>query len=188
MLNHWNLCYISAHYRLNTPCLWRLATDCHTTLQHTTELHKILWLGGMLQGCVRPSTQLNRTAHNPAAHHRATELCVAQWCAEGFCAGPLGRVEGQRESTLLSRNHMRLLHSPSLVAIGLSVGYETLPPIGRHHAFVIAWSKDRLRLPSAPFHYGPMWPVGIISKQLPAVRAVQGDCESLQPHCIYLQI
>ena len=36
----------------------------------------------------------------------------------------------------------RLLHSPSLVAIGLSVGYETRPPIGLQHPFVIGWSKD----------------------------------------------
>ena len=43
-----------------------------------------------------------------------------------------------------------LLHSPSLVAVGLSVGYETWPPIGWHHAFVIGWSKYRLGLPSAP--------------------------------------
>ena len=46
------------------------------------------------------------------------------------------------------------LHSPSLVAIRLSVGYETWPPIGWHHPFVIGWSKYRLGLPSAPLHYG----------------------------------
>ena len=56
----------------------------------------------------------------------------------------------------------RLLHSPSLVAIGLSVGYETWPLIGRHHPFVIGWSKDKLGLPSAPLHYGLTWPVGIL--------------------------
>ena len=47
----------------------------------------------------------------------------------------------------------RVLHSPSLVAVGLSVGW--------HHSFVIGWSKDRLGLPSAPLHYGLKWPVGI---------------------------
>ena len=56
---------------------------------------------------------------------------------------------------------IRLIHSPSWVAIGLSVGYETRPPIGWHHPFVIGWSKDRLGLPSAPLHYGLTWPVGI---------------------------
>ena len=86
----------------------------------------------------------------------------------------------------------RLLHSPSLVAIGLSVGYETWPPIGWHHAFVIGWSKYRLGLPSAPFHYGLTWPMGISTvfqtpvtvplhspndRQMPAVRPVQWDCE-----------
>ena len=35
----------------------------------------------------------------------------------------------------------RLLHNPSLVAIGLSVGHETWPPI---RAFVIGWSKYKL--------------------------------------------
>ena len=48
----------------------------------------------------------------------------------------------------------RLIHSPSLVAVGLSVGYETWPPIGWHHDFVIGWSKYRFGLPSAPLHYG----------------------------------
>ena len=86
----------------------------------------------------------------------------------------------------------RLLHSPSPVAIGLPVGYETRPPIDWHHAFVIGWSKYKLGLPSAPLHYGLTWPVGIPTvfqtsvtvplhcpngRQLPAVRAVQGDCE-----------
>ena len=88
----------------------------------------------------------------------------------------------------------RLLHSPSLKAIGQSVGYATWPPIGWHHLFVIGWSKYRLGLPSAPLHYGLMWPVGIPtifqtpvtvplhcpnSRRRPAVRAVQGDCEGV---------
>ena len=47
------------------------------------------------------------------------------------------------------------------MVIGLSVGYETWPPIGWHHPFVIGWSKYRLGLPSAPLHYGLTWPVGI---------------------------
>ena len=56
---------------------------------------------------------------------------------------------------------VRLLHSPGLVAIGPSVGYETWPPIGWHHPFVICLSKYRLGLPSAPMHYGLTCPVGI---------------------------
>ena len=58
---------------------------------------------------------------------------------------------------------LRLLHSPNLVAIGLSVGYETWPPIGWHHPFVIGWSKYSLGLPNAPLHYGLSWPVGILT-------------------------
>ena len=41
----------------------------------------------------------------------------------------------------------RLLHSSSLVAVGLSVGCETWPPIYWHHPFVIGCSKYRLGLP-----------------------------------------
>ena len=37
---------------------------------------------------------------------------------------------------------VKWLHSPSLVAIGLSVGYETWPPIGWHHPFVIGLNID----------------------------------------------
>ena len=39
--------------------------------------------------------------------------------------------------TTSSRNSsfLRLLHSPSLVAIGLSVGYETWPPIDQSHRY-----------------------------------------------------
>ena len=37
----------------------------------------------------------------------------------------------------------------TVVAIGLSVGYEVWPPDGWHHPFVMGWSKDRLGLPSA---------------------------------------
>ena len=36
---------------------------------------------------------------------------------------------------------LTLLHSPSLVSIRLSKGYETWPQIGWHHPFVIGWSK-----------------------------------------------
>ena len=38
----------------------------------------------------------------------------------------------------------RQLHSPTIVAVGLSVGYETRNPIGWHHRFMIGWFKFRL--------------------------------------------
>ena len=47
------------------------------------------------------------------------------------------------------------------MAIVLSAGSETWPPVGSHHLFLIGWSKYRLGLPRAPLHYGLMWPVGI---------------------------
>ena len=83
----------------------------------------------------------------------------------------------------------RLIHS--LVVVGLSVGYETWPPIDWHHIFVIGWSKcswDCLsrngfaltspmeisiafqRSLAVPLHS----PNG---RQMPVVRAVQGDRE-----------
>ena len=96
----------------------------------------------------------------------------------------------------------RLLHSPSLVAISLSIGVRAVPgePWGtRHalwtaciHAFVIGWFKYRLGLLSVPLYYGFTWPVGIPTifhtpvtvplhspngRQMPAIRVVQGDCE-----------
>ena len=56
---------------------------------------------------------------------------------------------------------------------------------------MIVWSKYRLGLPIPPLHYGLMWPGGIPTifqtpvtvplhspngRQMPAVRAVKGDC------------
>ena len=111
----------------------------------------------------------------------------------------LSRIPQQAAS---SPNYLlgRLLNSPSLVAIGLSVGYETWPPIGWHHAFVIDWSKYRLGLPSAPLHYGLTWPVGILTifqtpvtvplyslnarhfgRQMPAVGLCMGTVKSTGP-------
>ena len=43
----------------------------------------------------------------------------------------------------------RLLHSPNLEAVALSVGYETWLLIGWHHPFVIGWSRYRLGLPQS---------------------------------------
>ena len=88
--------------------------------------------------------------------------------------------------------HDRLLHSPNRVAVGLSVWYETWPPIGWHHPAVISWSRYRLGLPRVAMHCGFMWLVGIATvfhrsltvslhnpngRQMPVIRAVQGDCE-----------
>ena len=84
----------------------------------------------------------------------------------------------------------RPLHSPSLVAPGLSVGYETWNSISQHHTFVIGQSKYRLGLPRVSLHCGLMWPMGISTvfqtpltvplhspngRQMPIDRAVQGN-------------
>ena len=86
-----------------------------------------------------------------------------------------------------------MLQSPGLVAIGLSAGYETWPPIGWHHAFLwlvglnigcdclmshcILGSCNLLgistvfRMPlTVPMH-SPN------TRQMHGIRAVQGDCE-----------
>ena len=72
---------------------------------------------------------------------------------------------------------------------------------GRHYPPMVGRSKYRLGLPSAPLHYGLMWPVGISTdfqtpltvplhspngRQMPAVRAVQGDCERVSGKCLPL--
>ena len=94
--------------------------------------------------------------------------------------------------------HCRLLHSHNLVALGLSVGYETWPPIGWHHPCMIRWSKYRLGFPRVPLHFGLTWPVWISTifqrsltvplhslngRQIPAVSAVQGGCERVYGGC-----
>ena len=82
----------------------------------------------------------------------------------------------------------RLLHSHSLMAVGLSVGYGTWPPIGWHHPLMIGWFRYSLGLPQDPVYCGFMWQVGISiifkrpptvplhspnDRHMPAIRAVQ---------------
>ena len=92
-------------------------------------------------------------------------------------------------------NH-RLVPSPSLVAVGLSMEYETWSPIDCDHPFVIGCSKYRLGLPQLwwiggscdqgefpPFFRGH-WQspcTALTAGKLPAVMAVEGDCETVYP-------
>ena len=92
----------------------------------------------------------------------------------------------------------RVLHSPSVAALGLWVAYETWPSIGWHHPFGINWFKYRLGLPTLqcivgscdwwefpPFRRGH-WQCPCRARtagKLPTVRAVQGDCERVYPLC-----
>ena len=78
----------------------------------------------------------------------------------------------------------RLLHSLSLVAIELAVGYETRPLIGWHHPFVTGWSKYRLGFPQSqsivgsrnqwefPFFFRGYW-------QPPYTALMAGKCLQL---------
>ena len=88
----------------------------------------------------------------------------------------------------------RLLHSPSLVALGLAVGYETWLQI----AVVIGWSKYRLGLPQWQWIVGwrdwwefPMFFMeaakhqqspctALTAGKMPYVSAVQRDCERVK--------
>ena len=87
---------------------------------------------------------------------------------------------------------VRLLHSLIVVALGLSVEYETWPPIGWHHPFVISWSKYRLGLHNSQWLWVHMtggnfhcffrghWQspcTALMAGKLPAIRVVQGDCD-----------
>ena len=85
----------------------------------------------------------------------------------------------------------RLQHSPRLVAIGPSVGYETLPPTGWYHPFGIGWSEYTLGLRrthcivgscdqwECPPVYWRHWQYlrTVLTAELPAVRTVQRVCE-----------
>ena len=55
----------------------------------------------------------------------------------------------------------RLLHSPSLVAIGLSVDYKTWLPIGWHNPVVLGWLIYRFGLPHVTMHFALTWTAGI---------------------------
>ena len=72
----------------------------------------------------------------------------------------------------------RLLHSLSLVVMGVSVGYQAWPPIGWCHSVVIGWSKYSLGMPQLQCIVGPhhRWEFPLFFK-LPGVGAVQGDCK-----------
>ena len=87
---------------------------------------------------------------------------------------------------------LRLLDSPSLVAIALSAGNETWPPVGWHDPFVIGWSKYGLGMPqlqcimSSPVGFKTIFQRSLTvplhspnGRQMTAVWAVQGECETV---------
>ena len=57
------------------------------------------------------------------------------------------------------RRPARLLHTPSLVAVGLEVGYETWPLIGWRRFYMIGWAKYWLGLPQSQSIVGSRDPV-----------------------------
>ena len=60
----------------------------------------------------------------------------------------------------------RLLHSLSLVAVGLSVGYEIWSTISWHWHIAFAWSKYRFRNASVAMESWLTWPVRIFQRPL----------------------
>ena len=54
----------------------------------------------------------------------------------------------------MAGRYPRKLHNHSLVAVGLSVGYDTLLPTGWHHTFVNSWCENRLGDPSVAMYSG----------------------------------
>ena len=78
-------------------------------------------------------------------------------CQETEAATPICAAGSVHWSWLPAQRHprSRLLHSPSLVGLELSVRHETWYPS------VIGWSKYMLHLPRVPLHFGLTWPVGI---------------------------
>ena len=107
--------------------------------------------------------------------------CIALYCIVLYCIDISGDPTPLAPAQAASVS-ARLLLRPGLVIIGLSVGHETWPPIGWHHAFVIGWSIYRKRLPSAHYITVFQTPVTVPlhspnGRQTPAVRAVQWDCE-----------
>ena len=60
-------------------------------------------------------------------------------------------------SGVVKQTEVRLLHSLSLVAVGLSVGYETWLLICWQHPFVMDWSKYQLGLPQSAMEHRLLW-------------------------------
>ena len=122
---------------------------------------------------------------------------VMHCCLNSNCLSMLLWIHKQQQSPLVvltTSSGPRLLHSPSLVAIGLSAWYETQPPIGWHHPFVVGWSWYTLGLPQLQWIVGSSdwwefppffrdhWQspcTALTAGKLPAVMAVQGDCETV---------
>ena len=96
-------------------------------------------------------------------------------------------IEAGKREVSFGRQSARPQHSPSLMALGLSLGYETWPPVSWHYPFVIGWSKHRFvsyrsalcaHVTDRDFHRFPLT-VPLHSpddRYLPAAWDVQGDC------------
>ena len=104
-------------------------------------------------------------------------------------------MEGTSCDVIIVLERSTLLHSPSKVTEGLSVGYEILLVVVWHHLFVISWSKYMLGFPQSQSilsshdqlefslffrgHQKSPFTAQTAGK-LSAIRAVQGEHERVQ--------
>ena len=150
---------IHTSYSSVEHCVW---------LKHNL-VHKFPWWLGMVSQTILVPRLPPELLHAPAPQHSSG---APVWLSE-----PLGRK--------LDCNT-----NPSLVAVELSVGYQIWPPIVWHCPFLIGWSKHKLGIPQLQcimgswcdrresFHnFSKSLCTALTSGKLPAVRAVQGDCE-----------
>ena len=82
-------------------------------------------------------------------------------CCTALMAGKFRIVKGDCERVYpipCQVQFSRLLHSASLLAEGQSLVYETWPPVGWHHLFVIGWYKYRLGLFKSAIDRGELPP------------------------------
>ena len=115
---------------------------------------------------------MRRIEERDCNQHTTCLDCLTEWPAH----------RGHRQVSF------RLWHSPSLVAVGLLLEYETWPLIGWHHPFVIGWSKYRLREASsaghswyAAVHCGLVWLVGFPNFVIVGICICLPFCVSVVP-------
>ena len=82
----------------------------------------------------------------------------------------------------------RKLHSHSLVAVGLSVGYDTLLPTGWHHTFVNSWCENRLGDPSVAMYSGSYDRRKFPPFKRPLTVLLRILSDTVQGHCTVHQI
>ena len=100
------------------------------------------------ENMIFPDTGWHLSGIKPLPKPMLTKLYIAICCHPWGCHPYWAKLSPPQPHPGNVTNSW-LLHSPSLVAVGLSVGHETWPPISWHHLLVIYCSKYRLGLPQS---------------------------------------